>query len=98
MSARRDEVLFAYVTVLYGDSRRVKNVLVTYVPDSLSGMKKARANMHKPAVEKFVQYFHTLVQATSPADVDVKTIMAKIKAAGGANYGGKLLFVVVYDV
>ena len=51
-------------------------------------MKKARANMHKGAVESYVQYFHTLLQITSPADLDVQTVMAKIKAASGANYGG----------
>jgi hypothetical protein len=88
METRRDEVLYAYVHVLYGDSRRAKFVLFTYVPDSLSGMKKARANMHKPAVEAFVQYFHTMVQATSLNDVNADLVMDKIKRAAGANYGG----------
>jgi hypothetical protein len=88
ITKRQDEVLYAYVHVLYGDTRRTKFVLFTYVPNGLSGMKKARANMHKPAVEAFVQYFHTMVQATSLNDISADVVMDKIRRAAGANYGG----------
>ena len=91
------DVQYAYLHVKYGDSGRAKYVLVTYVPDALAGMKNARANMHKPSVEKFVTYFHTMIQATSINDLDTDVLMKKIQAAAGANYGGGNAFSGIKD-
>jgi hypothetical protein len=81
------EVVYGYVRVKYGDSGRAKFVFVTYVPDSLSGLAKAKANMHKPSVDRFLKYFHIQVNATASADLQEAPIQAKLHAAGGANYG-----------
>jgi len=84
---KEDEVTYGYVRVIYGDSQRSKFVFVTYVPEGLSGMNKAKANMHKPAVIAFVQYMHIEVYASTTAELDEPLIQAKLKAAAGANYG-----------
>lgn len=82
-----NEVVYGYLRVVYGDSGRSKFVFVTYVPDSLSGLAKAKANMHKPSVDSFLKYFHIQVAATTASDLQEATIQAKLFAAGGANYG-----------
>jgi len=84
---KEDEVTYGYVRVIYGDSQRSKFVFVTYVPEGLSGMNKAKANMHKPAVIAFLQYMHVEVYASTTAELDEPLIQAKLKAAAGANYG-----------
>jgi len=81
------EVVYGYIRVKYGDSGRAKFVFVTYVPDSLSGLAKAKANMHKPSIDRFLKYFHIQVNATTAADLQEATVQAKLFAAGGANYG-----------
>jgi hypothetical protein len=82
-----NEVAYGYVRVIYGDSGRAKFVFVTYVPDTLSGLAKAKANMHKPSVDRFLKYFHIQVNATTASDLQEAVIQAKLHAAGGANYG-----------
>lgn len=82
-----NEVVYGYLRVVYGDSGRSKFVFVTYVPDTLSGLAKAKANMHKPSVDNFLKYFHIHVAATTASDLQEATIQAKLFAAGGANYG-----------
>jgi hypothetical protein len=54
-SLPQSEVTYAYLRVSYGENDRAKFVFVTSVPDTLSGMAKAKCNMHKPIVEKFLQ-------------------------------------------
>jgi len=82
-----DEVTFGYVRILYGDSQRAKFVLISYVPDGLSILTKARANTHKPAITQYLKYMHSDVYANSKAELDEDVIQAKLKAAAGANYG-----------
>lgn len=82
-----NEVVYGYLRVVYGDSGRSKFVFVTYVPETLSGLAKAKANMHKPSVESFLKYFHIHVAATTAGDLQEASIQAKLFAAGGANYG-----------
>jgi len=86
-SLKDDEITFGYVRVIYGDSQRSKFVLITYVPDGLSILTKARANTHKPAVTQYLKYMHSDVYATTLAELDEDVIQAKLKAAAGANYG-----------
>jgi len=84
---KEDEVTYGYVRVIYGDSQRSKFVFVTYVPEGLSGMAKAKANMHKPTVIQFLKYMHVEICATTTAELDETLIQAKLTAAAGANYG-----------
>jgi len=84
---KQDEVTYGYVRVIYGDSQRSKFVFVTYVPEGLSGMSKAKANMHKPSVIQFLKYMHVEVTATTTNELNGPSIQAKLTAAAGANYG-----------
>jgi hypothetical protein len=84
---KEDEVTYGYVRVIYGDSQRSKFVFVTYVPEGLSGMSRAKANMHKPALTQFLKYMHIEVYASTTAELDEPLVQAKLKAAAGANYG-----------
>jgi len=86
-SLKDDEVTYGYVRVIYGDSQRSKFVFITFVPEGLSILTKARANTHKPAVTQYLKYLHTDVYATSVSELDEDVIQAKLKAASGANYG-----------
>lgn len=86
-SLKDDEVTFGYVRIIYGDSQRSKFVLITYAPESLSILTKAKGNTHKPAIIQYLKYMHSDVFANSKADLDEDVIQAKLKAAAGANYG-----------
>jgi len=50
-------------------------------------MAKAKANMHKPAVESFVQYFHTYFNISNVREITAAAIEEKLHSAGGAHYG-----------
>jgi len=65
----------------------VQFVFITHVPEGLSGLSKAKANMHKPSVDSFLKYFHVQVNATTTSDLQESTVQAKLTAASGANYG-----------
>eukprot|EP01105_Mastigella_eilhardi_P017687 TRINITY_DN4077_c0_g1_i1.p1 TRINITY_DN4077_c0_g1~~TRINITY_DN4077_c0_g1_i1.p1 ORF type:complete len:1218 (-),score=412.55 TRINITY_DN4077_c0_g1_i1:1437-4568(-) len=82
------EVVYGYLRVQYGDTDRTKFIMITLVPDTLSGMAKAKATMHKPFVENYLKYFHTYFNISSPQEVTASTIETKLHTAGGANYGG----------
>jgi len=86
-SLKDDEVTFGYVRIIYGDSQRSKFVLISYVPDGLSILTKARATTHKPAVTQYLKYMHSDVYATTKAELAEDVIQAKLQAAAGANYG-----------
>ncbi len=53
--------------------------------DGMSGLSKAKANMHKPAVSQFFQYMHIVVSANSKSELTEPLIQAKLAAAGGVR-------------
>jgi len=83
----RNEVQYGYLRVGYGENNRAKFVFVVYVPDGLSGMAKAKANMHKPHVDSFLKYYHIQLNITTPEELTDDVIQAKLKAAAGVHYG-----------
>lgn len=86
-SLKDDEVTYGYLRMVYGDSQRSKFVFVCFVPDTLSGLAKAKANMHKAAVSQFLKFIHVNVNATSTSEITESSIQSKLAAAAGANYG-----------
>ena len=80
------EVLYGYFRVVYGENEQSKFVFVTLVPDSLTGMAKAKANMHRRDIESIVQSFHTSFNLTT-AELDEETLYNRLESVGGANYG-----------
>lgn len=47
-----------YLNHKFGDTQRSKFIFMTYVPDSLGGIKKSRVVGHRPPVEKMLKYIH----------------------------------------
>lgn len=86
-SLKEGEVTYGYVRMIYGDSQRSKFVFIAYVPDGCSILTKAKANTHKPVVTQYLKFLHIDVYATTLAEMDESLILAKLAAAGGANYG-----------
>lgn len=82
-----DETTYGYVRVIFGDSQRSKFVFVTYVPETLSTITKARANTHKPTISQYLKYMHIEHTANNLAELEEDVIQAKLAAAAGANYG-----------
>jgi len=81
-----DSPVFLYLRYLFGDTGRSKFVFLTYVPDSLSGLKKARVVQHRPAVTKFIKYFQIEWHLLRREELVLETLEKKLLAAGGANY------------
>jgi len=78
--------VYMYLRYLFGDTGRSKFVFLTYVPDSLSGMRKAKVVQHRPAVTKFVKYFQIEWHILRMDEFLPETLEKKLLAAGGANY------------
>eukprot|EP01126_Amoeba_proteus_P023605 TRINITY_DN236_c0_g1_i14.p1 TRINITY_DN236_c0_g1~~TRINITY_DN236_c0_g1_i14.p1 ORF type:complete len:445 (-),score=122.94 TRINITY_DN236_c0_g1_i14:468-1613(-) len=51
-----EDAVYIYLDYKFGDTARSKFVFITYVPDSLSSLKKSRVVGHRPAVEKLLKY------------------------------------------
>jgi len=82
-----EEPLYGYLRYTFGDTNRTKFIFVSYVPDKLNGLKKAKIAGHKPDVTAFIKYFHVEINALSRESLSAKNIEAKLRAAGGADYG-----------
>jgi len=85
-SALPDAPVYMYLRYLFGDTGRSKFVFLTYVPDTLSGLRKAKVVQHRPAVTKFVKYFQIEWHVLRKDELVVETLEKKLLAAGGANY------------
>lgn len=84
---KSEEITYGYVRVIYGDSQRSKFVFITYAPETLSTLTKARANTHKPIVSQYLKYMHIETYAATLSELAEPVVHAKLAAAGGANYG-----------
>jgi len=82
-----EEPLFAYFSYTFGDTSRTKFIFLNYVPEVLNGLKKAKISAHKPEVAAFLKYFHVEINALSRDDISIKNLEAKLRSAGGADYG-----------
>jgi len=82
-----EEPLFGYFSYVYGDTNRSKFIFFSWLPESVGGMKKSRVMGHRSAVDAFFKYFHITISAFQPSDLSQSLVEAKLKAAGGADYG-----------
>jgi hypothetical protein len=65
-------------------SRRPKYVFVKYLPPTAPTMKRARAGGHKGAIKQ-VMDGHIDIEIESPSDLTEESIIAKLRACGGAH-------------
>jgi len=81
-----DAPVFLYLRYLFGDTGRSKFVFLTYVPDTLTGMKKSKVVQHRPAVTKLIKYFQIEWHLLRRDELAKDALDKKLLAAGGANY------------
>jgi len=82
-----EEPLYGYCRHTFGDTQRAKFVFLSYTPETLNGLKKAKVAGHKPDVAAFLKYFHVEINALSRDDITVRNLENKLRSAGGADYG-----------
>eukprot|EP01147_Barroeca_monosierra_P008695 gene8695-1084_t len=84
-----DERVYGFVRFETGDelSRRAKFALITWVGPKTSVLKKAKVSTDKAFVKEIIQSYAKEFLADSLSDLDYDTILAAVKATGGANYG-----------
>jgi len=82
-----DEPLFGYLRYTFGDTSRTKFIFISYSPEKMNGLKKARIAGHKPDVSAFLKYFHVEINALTKDDISQANVESKLRSAGGADYG-----------
>jgi chemotaxis protein histidine kinase CheA len=82
----QEDAQFVYINYKFGDTQRSKFIFMTYVPDSLPGLKKSRVVGHRPAVEKMLKYIHLQWHILDKNEMKQEILEQKLLAAGGANY------------
>ncbi|KAI8354619.1 hypothetical protein EDC96DRAFT_446871 [Choanephora cucurbitarum] len=68
-----DEILFGFIRI------EDKFVLVTYVPDTVSGVRRARALVHSRAVANILELSHAQLTASSLSDLSDGNIRTRLK-------------------
>lgn len=68
-----NEILFGFVRV---DDRFI---LITYVPDSISGVRRARALVHSRSVAEVLELSHAQITASSLSDISDANIRTRLK-------------------
>ncbi|EIE82535.1 hypothetical protein RO3G_07240 [Rhizopus delemar RA 99-880] len=68
-----NEILFGFIRV------EDKFILVTYVPDSVNGVRRARALVHSRSVAQICQLSHAQITASSLADLSDSSIRTRLK-------------------
>lgn len=81
--ALTDEVLYGFVRLDGLDPPQ--NILVTYVSEQVSGVRRARALVHGRAVSGQLRDFHIQVSASSPGDLSDQAIAYRLANGGSGN-------------
>ncbi|KAG0760025.1 hypothetical protein G6F57_010084 [Rhizopus arrhizus] len=68
-----NEILFGFIRV------EDKFILVTYVPDSVNGVRRARALVHSRSVAQICQLSHAQITASSLTDLSDSNIRTRLK-------------------
>ncbi|XP_078688891.1 coactosin-like protein [Branchiostoma floridae x Branchiostoma belcheri] len=84
-----DGRIFGFLRVTAGDelSKRSKFILITWVGENVSPLKRAKTGTDKALVKQVIQSIATEIMTSDLADIDLDFIMGEVKKAGGANYG-----------
>lgn len=84
-----EERLYGYVRLEVGDelSKRAKFVLITYIGQNVSPLKKAAVSTDKAFVKMVFSQFQVEILADTLADVSKDKVEDRVRKAGGANYG-----------
>jgi len=75
-----------YLNFHFGDTGRGRFILMSFVPEFLGSMDKARVVGHKGDTEKFFKYYQITWHFNTLDDLVEGELTKKLLAAGGANY------------
>jgi len=80
---------YAYVRIMTGDelSRRAKFVLITWIGETVSPLKRARVSTDKTEVKSVVPNFGVEILSSDREEVSHEHVKERLIKAGGANYG-----------
>jgi len=84
-----EERAFAYLRIQTGDemSKRSKFLMLTWVPEGVSPIKKAKMSTDKALVKEILVNFAVELTAESLGELDMEAFVGEVIKAGGANYG-----------
>jgi len=82
------ERAYAYLRVTSGDelSARAKFVFLTWVPEDVKPLQKARVSTDKAFVKQVVKDFSLEFFASNHSEISEEEILKAVKKAGGADY------------
>jgi len=78
--------VYIYFKYLFGDTKRARFILVSFVPDSFHGIQKSKVLGHRSAVQEFFKYFAFSWDIKDITDLEESTVVEKLLKSGGANY------------
>jgi len=81
-----EKPVYMFLNYKFGDTGRNKSVFMSYVPDSLNGLTKARVVGHRGDVENFIKYMHISWHCLSLEEIKESELTKMLLKAGGANY------------
>ncbi|KAI8887067.1 hypothetical protein K501DRAFT_243092 [Backusella circina FSU 941] len=69
----KNEILYGFVRV------EDRFILISYVPDSVSGVRRARALVHSRSVASILELSHAQITASSPSDLSDSNVRTRLK-------------------
>lgn len=82
---------FAYARVSYAndvESKREKFILVVWIGSQCKVMRKAKISVHVADVKQVLRVYSIEVAAREKDDLNEKSIVPRLRTAGGASYDG----------
>jgi len=78
--------IYMYLNYKFGDTGRSRFIVMSYVPEALNGLQKARVVGHRGAVESFIKYYQISWHCLSIEEITEPDLSKKLRTAGGADY------------
>ncbi|KAI8977422.1 hypothetical protein BDF20DRAFT_566505 [Mycotypha africana] len=74
-----DEVLYGFVRIEH------KCILITWIPQQVSGVRRARALVHSRSVATFLKHHHTQITASTLEDLNEVSLQTRLKLDSSVN-------------
>uniref|UniRef100_A0A6B2LK14 ADF-H domain-containing protein n=1 Tax=Arcella intermedia TaxID=1963864 RepID=A0A6B2LK14_9EUKA len=84
-----DKACYMYLNYKFGDTGRSRFIVMSYVPEALNGLQKARVVGHRGAVESFIKYYQINWHSQSIDEITEAELNKKLRKAGGADYSAQ---------